>query len=908
MANTLTTLRPDGVAVNTSGAWTTFGSPSPNTLDQATKDNSDSTGAQVGSFPPSGVTLELTMGTVSIPALAQIRSVTPRVKASATSGTLGQSMVVRAGGSLAASYAYGTPAVTPTVYTGPPLLTRPSDGGAWTQADIDSLQFGHYSSNLDSGFYQVVEAYIDVAYNQVPVVSAVTPSGTISITNTPTIGWAYTDPESDPQERLRVKVFDAATIAGVGFNPETSTATVDSGEVFSGTPSWNIPTPLAAGVTYTAYVKVSDAGSGGRYSTWVAGSTFIIAAQAGLLFDAPAVPTVVSATPDPTLNRVALALAGIDNELTRNQSSMETGIAGWWPVVNVAATYPQRQTTAGGFLHGIAAGIIRSAAAGTLTFRNVSALTVAALQAEAVRVVPGQVRTALGSFKSAAATGRTVSLMVTYYDASAAVVGSTTTGSSVTILTSGWVQASVQATVPATAVYEVLVISIVGAAAASEDFYFDQMDSGPGTSTVWTRGGFAQNIGPYLDTFTRADSASAMGSSEGVGTPAWSALTGTWGISGNKAYLVSVTSNAVALLAASPTLVDGVITVDITTSSAAAATLSGVAFRGIDANNYLWADISNTNGVELWKRVGGVSNLLASAAMVLPPATTVGLKVEFFGGLVRVYVDRKDGAGYTRYLNFQMVAADITAFAGATNTRAGLWSFSSGATGNETRFDNFVAGNPGTQTIILERSVDGGTTWAVVRSVNRVDLTDPGQTGTFYDYEAPRGVPVRYRARAQATESDVTVVGAYSSALAMSPNLARDGYAWLKSPSDPTKNVVVPLIAGSFNPNSAEDMVFFQPLGRPDPIIHGGTIRYETFDGLEFYFVTDAAWNAFETLRRRQEPLLLQTCYGDTIPAEYWVRLGPQRAATFVTTDDMGIAQKRRVKIAAAQVATPLVV
>jgi hypothetical protein len=196
-----------------------------------------------------------------------------------------------------------------------------------------------------------------------------------------------------------------------------------------------------------------------------------------------------------------------------------------------------------------------------------------------------------------------------------------------------------------------------------------------------------------------------------------------------------------------------------------------------------------------------------------------------------------------------------------------------------------------------------------MRTAYRVDLPDPGQTGTFYDYEAPRAKPVSYRMRVQATESDVTVISAYSAVLAMATNVASDGQFWLKSPTDPTKNIAVKAVKDGVGSGSTEDIAVFAPLGRADYLVHGGTVRLEEFDGLDFWFDTDAAWQAFETLRARQEPLLFQTCYGDptNAPEQFWIRLGPKRTLQRITMTTAA-GQLRRVKVPAIQVAAPVVV
>lgn len=903
MANTITTLRPDGVSFNT--IWTNQGGAA--SINAATSDNLDATFAQAPAFPGSSADtrLLLTMGTFSIPALAQVRSVTVRARARYDSSLNFQWGYSSGGVIVSDSTNFAQDGLIHAV-TGTPRPTRP-DGAAWAQADIDGLMFwSAVDRNLSDYVCNIYEAYIDVAYNQAPVVSAITPSGLISITNQPTIGWTFTDPEGDAQESFVVKIFDAATIAAPGFNPETSTPVL-SATVFSPTPSWNVSAPLASGVTYTAYVKAADVGSSSRYSLWASGSTFSIAASSGLLFDPPAIPSVTSATPDSVNNRVAVLLQGADNELTRNQSSVETGLAGWEVGANVAIA---RDTTAGSFLHGVAGLKMTSVASGDMNVRSLTgalAGATAGYQMALVPVLGSKTYEALASFKSAVSV-RSCRVDIRWFTSAGAFI-SATTGSAANDNTSTWTQVVCASTAPSNAAYAGLVLSVLATGAASEVHWVDQIGLAPGASTTWTRGGFVQPIGAVIDSFTRVDSASTMGNSEGTLTPAWAAVVGTWGIQTGRAYLVSSTAKAMAMLA-TQVLADGVISVDLTTSPTTGRTYAGLVFRATDQNNCLYVDISKTSGqnvIELWKIVGGTANLLSSAAANLADGTTYGLKVEFFGGRIQAYIDRKDGLGYIKLIDFTLVAADIASLGTAANTRVGLHvDLVGGSDDGGSRFDNFSATNIGTQVALAERSVDGGVTWSQVRSINGVALADPGQFSTVYDYEAPRGVAIQYRARARATESTLTFLSAYSGTVAMSPNLASDGQSWLKSPTDPTKNAPINLLQNGADSKSTEDLAIYAPLGRADYLIHGGTVRTEVFDGLDILCLNDAAWAAWEVLRRRQEVLLLQTCYGDTTPEEFWIRLGPDRAVSRLTMSTSP-GQIRRVKIQARQVIVPAV-
>lgn len=206
----------------------------------------------------------------------------------------------------------------------------------------------------------------------------------------------------------------------------------------------------------------------------------------------------------------------------------------------------------------------------------------------------------------------------------------------------------------------------------------------------------------------------------------------------------------------------------------------------------------------------------------------------------------------------------------------------------------------------VERSSDGGVTWEVVRSFNRVAHDGPAtQLVASYDFEAPRGVPLLYRARVAGSSVLSSPISADTATVAVT--LVADGQAWLKSYLDPTLNMAVCLVKDSVDSTSTEDQGVFEALGRPDPLIHGGTVRLEVFSGLEFWFRSDAEWDAFEAIRRLQVPVLLQTCFGDDGKDEWWLRLGPTRSVHRVTHDEMGVAQWRSVKLEAREVLRPAV-
>lgn len=279
------TLRPNALTSASAGMIIGGGAAS---HDVAQSDNADATYSE---FPTADTWLNLAFGTTVLPALAQIRSVTPRVRLANTGGTDGANKFSFALAVFDQASPTEYPAVTATIttYTGTARSTRPNSGGAWSQADIDNIVLLESRAIGSVVVYRAYESYIDVVTNEAPVATVTAPAeaSTITTTSSPTVAWTYSDPESDAQERYQVRITDAA-----------DTVTFwDSGEVLSAATSVVCPV-LLGNATYVARVRVADVGSNGRYCAYDT-NTFT------LNVTPPPVPTVV-ATAEVTSARVRL--------------------------------------------------------------------------------------------------------------------------------------------------------------------------------------------------------------------------------------------------------------------------------------------------------------------------------------------------------------------------------------------------------------------------------------------------------------------------------------------------------------------------------------------------------------------------------------------------------------------------
>jgi DNA-binding transcriptional regulator YdaS (Cro superfamily) len=349
------------------------------------------------------------------------------------------------------------------------------DGGTWNAADADgsdlSVELFLYNPSGSNARAHAVR--LVVSYDEIPVVSAITPTGTVTVSR-PTIGWAFADPEGASQQKYRVKIFDAATYGAGGFNADTSTPAWDSGVVSSSGKSVLVPSDLINGTTYKAYIKAWQPNVNGEEHTsiWTAGAAFTIT------LDAPAQPTIV-ATNDDVNARVGLVVQARDNMLTLNQSDIETNTAGWAAGANTTISRITSQ-----FNHGAASLQLASVAAGTMSATTPTG-------AGGIPVVAGLQYTAIASFRRISATAnRNCRVDVAWYTAGGALI-QTDLGSSVADSNANWTQSFVTVVAPPTAAFATVVLTVLGATAAAEQHAADTIKLAPGNLTTWTVGGFA---------------------------------------------------------------------------------------------------------------------------------------------------------------------------------------------------------------------------------------------------------------------------------------------------------------------------------------------------------------------------------------------------------------------------------
>lgn len=169
-----------------------------------------------------------------------------------------------------------------------------------------------------------------------------------------------------------------------------------------------------------------------------------------------------------------------------------------------------------------------------------------------------------------------------------------------------------------------------------------------------------------LDTFTRADTTSGMGTSNTGQT--WNEITGTWGISSNQAYLPSGVGQAVIDSGKADA------TIQVTWIAAALGTQRPrLIFRCTDANNYWFIDPVDANTLQLYKNVAGGSTQVGSNATHAWASGDV-VKVVTSGNSISVYI------------NGVLAIGPVTDSFNASATSHGIGVISNGAS---LRFDDF---------------------------------------------------------------------------------------------------------------------------------------------------------------------------------------------------------------------------
>jgi len=348
-------------------------------------------------------------------------------------------------------------------------LTSAPNGQVWTQTLIDNLVFKFTdNAKILADKTSVYALYVDVVTTAQPTLTVSSPSGTITDTSFPSVVWAFSDADGDPQSAYEIKIFDSATYGGAGFSPSTSTPTVESGIIVSSNNGQTLEADLANSTTYRAYVRVAQLLNGDNYFSQFAFSQFTLGVNA------PASPTI-SAFYDSGQGNVTITILGRTNVLNVNQASLETNTDGWVALLNCAVARSTAQASDG-------------SASLSLTASASGDMTATTTTATAFTVTPNTNFSATAEFRSNT-TSRSTAVGIIFRNSAGTTI-STTFGTAEADSSSSFNQCTVSATSPATAATALVVVKVISAG-SSEVHFVDKIAFHAGSQPFWTRGGFS---------------------------------------------------------------------------------------------------------------------------------------------------------------------------------------------------------------------------------------------------------------------------------------------------------------------------------------------------------------------------------------------------------------------------------
>lgn len=338
----------------------------------------------------------------------------------------------------------------------------------WDIERLNKLLVQCFSYSYSSAAIHVSRFYAVVNYRVRPVAVLTAPSGS-SFTPSPTLIWSYSQADGDLQGKADYKIFSDTVASGQTFDP-TRSVSLYKGTVTGDKTTLILPTALAPG-SYYAYVRVYS--SYGAVSAWV-GRPFSIAAPA------PGIPNVV-ATPDNANSKIVLSIQDTSNLLTVVQSDAEQD--------SDRDEYVTTNCT-------VARNTSQFVGDGTVSYSlTASSAATMSILSTFVPVTPGAAMTARAQAKSAV-TGRTVNLVVSYFDVNFASIGTPVT-TAITDTTTGWTEAVGTFTVPVSPIgisYAKVKYEVVSPANA-EVHYVDHLGLMYGSSSRWSHGGhMSRNI------------------------------------------------------------------------------------------------------------------------------------------------------------------------------------------------------------------------------------------------------------------------------------------------------------------------------------------------------------------------------------------------------------------------------
>lgn len=178
---------------------------------------------------------------------------------------------------------------------------KPS-GGEWDIDTFNALTWKIGRTDSGTTLVKISEYFVDLEYNERPVVTITGPVSPVDDTTRPRFTFTYADPENDPKDAHRVKVFTQAQVDAVGFDVEISVPVAQTDWVPGVGLTWVCNKDLPND-DYVGFVQVRQKwdGIGEHRSEW---DSWVFTVDV----EGPDTP-IVTATPNDTANWVQIDLA-----------------------------------------------------------------------------------------------------------------------------------------------------------------------------------------------------------------------------------------------------------------------------------------------------------------------------------------------------------------------------------------------------------------------------------------------------------------------------------------------------------------------------------------------------------------------------------------------------------------------
>jgi hypothetical protein len=167
--------------------------------------------------------------------------------------------------------------------------------------------------------------------------------------------------------------------------------------------------------------------------------------------------------------------------------------------------------------------------------------------------------------------------------------------------------------------------------------------------------------------------------------------------------------------------------------------------------------------------------------------------------------------------------------------------------------------------ITLQRSSDGGATWAAVYGATSLAGTF-GTAATLYDYAAPRGIALQYRASIEATYSGNQLTSLWTT-VSVTGTIPIVGWNF-KVPKSGAMNMLGALVLKDPSYTQTENVTTLRPLGRTFPVTV--SLNLGGSDGTMTVMTrTDADWAALTALKNYRAPIFVDSPFGWS----RWIRI-----------------------------------